>query len=187
LLPRYNAAVERLREVYPALVAALAPLLQEIMIVDAIAREVMNRKPDVPQANADNKSFQKVELAARNLAGAALGCRLIEDLRLPAFNEDHKMAWPIDPNSPWFAELRQAAQSFFPHDAKRLDKELARVEKLNQKFIRQQIEQAQAETKRRVQAETAAAQAAADARQRHEQQEAARIKAQWGSYPGSPT
>ena len=61
------------------------PVLKEIMIVDALAHEIMNRKPhDLPQSNGDGRNFPRLNLAARNLDGVALGCSIVADLRLPA-------------------------------------------------------------------------------------------------------
>jgi hypothetical protein len=96
LLPRYDAAVAELKTVCQEFEQKIIAALLEAQAVDAEARQLATSKPyDLPQANGDGRYLPEVELAARGLAGVAPGCSLVRDIKLPAFAESNRLAWPL--------------------------------------------------------------------------------------------
>jgi hypothetical protein len=96
LVPRYAAAVEQLKSVCEAYEPQLITVLIEAQAVDAEVRRLANTKPfHLSQTNNDGRNLREVELAARGLAGVASGCSLVRDIKLPAFAESNRLAWPL--------------------------------------------------------------------------------------------
>jgi hypothetical protein len=96
VLPRYDAAVTNLKSVYEDFEEKIVAALVEAQAVDAEVRRLSNNKPyDLPQTNGDGRDLNQVELAARGLSGVAIGCSLVKDMKLPAFAEPNRLAWPL--------------------------------------------------------------------------------------------
>jgi hypothetical protein len=93
--PRYDAAVATLKSVYEEFEEKIVAALVEVQAVDAKVRRLARAKPyHLPQANGDERNLPEVELAARGLRGVAAGCSLVKDMKLPAFAEPNRLAWP---------------------------------------------------------------------------------------------
>ena len=94
LLPKHEAAVAKLRAVYPEVLGKLVDALAEARQVDAEVHRVSASKPyDLPQANSDGRSLLSVECTARGLPGISPNFSLMQ-LKLPAFGEQNQLAWP---------------------------------------------------------------------------------------------
>jgi hypothetical protein len=183
--PRYAAAVEQLKAVYKQFEAALIPVLKEAQIVDRIVRELSNRKPThLWLANNDGRTLPTVELAGRSFAGVAQGCTILTDLKMPAYDQNSTLAWPL-PEPAWAIEVKAEVDKWLPPaiDPAQLDKEIARIKKINQKYAREQAAKVETEAAQRQQAQQAAAQAAVAQALQNERDEAARNAQRWGKYP----
>jgi hypothetical protein len=94
LKPKHAAAGVKLRAVYTEFEAKLVEALTEARAVDAEVRRVANTKPyKLPQANGDGRSLPTVECAARGLPGINSQFSIMT-IKLPAFGEQAKLAWP---------------------------------------------------------------------------------------------
>jgi hypothetical protein len=99
VVPRHAVAVERLRSVYTEFEQQLVAALSEAQAVDAEARRLMHYKPyHLTQASNDRRYLGDVELAAREISALGLGTHsIVRDLKLPAFANAHRLAWPPPP------------------------------------------------------------------------------------------
>jgi hypothetical protein len=94
-VPRYDVAVATLKSVYEGFEAKIVAALVEAQAVDTEARRLARAKPyHLLQTNNDGRNLPEVELAARGLAGVAPGCSIVKDMKLPAFAEPNRLAWP---------------------------------------------------------------------------------------------
>jgi hypothetical protein len=115
LLPRFNTAATNLKSVYEECQSKLLAALTEAVAVDAEVDRLARSKPyNLPQANGDRRNLPAVELAARGLVGVAPGCSLVKDVKLPAFAEPNRLAWP-PPQPSLAAEVATQIAAIIPH------------------------------------------------------------------------
>jgi hypothetical protein len=96
LLRRYDAAVATLKSVYEEFEAKIVAALVEATAVDAEVQRIAACKPyDLPQTNGDGRNLPKVEFAARGITGVGpYGHSILRDMKLPAFADPDRLAWP---------------------------------------------------------------------------------------------
>ena len=122
--------------------------LKEAQIVDAIVRELSNRKPShLWLCNNDGRNLPTVELAGRSFAGVAAGCNILQDLRLPAFDANNKLASP-PPGHDWPGEVKAVVAAWLPDPYGSIEQqnaELARIEALNERLACEAAQRAEQE------------------------------------------
>jgi hypothetical protein len=166
-LPRYNAAVAQLKTVCEEYEAKIVATLVEAQAVDAEVRRFARSKPHhLLQANNDGRDLPEVELAARGLSGVAPGCSFVKDMKLPAFAEPNRLAWPPPqplsgvevalalsasiprhPGSDWWKEIEQRDRAIAAESRERTARE--KVER-EQRFKEKQEREHAADEQQRI-------------------------------------
>jgi hypothetical protein len=165
LVPRHDAAVDQLKTVYEEFEEKIVAALVEAQAVDAEVRRLAKSKPyDLSQANGDGRNLPEVELAARGLAGVAPGCSIVKDMKLPAFAEPNRVAWPPQqpniavqvaatlpirrhPGADWFKEIEERDRAIAAASREHMARQAAERE---QRFKEQQERERAADEQRRI-------------------------------------